>query len=254
MATRLSIGFLGLVLVLGGCVDSVIAPPDHGDEALEYALSFEAEPIRTLSETHLTLHVADEHGEAMMGIDGMEIQYRPAGGAEWAAIPMTIDGSTYAAHYTFMSSGDFEFRVMGEPMHQEDDHGGDHHSELEMMHEFHDDIHVERAHIDAGGYRVEYESFPGNVHAGQQVTLRFWVMEEEGDMHGSHTPIPGLTPTIRCVESDGMIHSFPGSGMMPGTYEASHTIDTFGDTRVALLYTGKDSNPAMAEFEIHVED
>lgn len=40
-----------------------------------------------------------------------------------------------------------------------------------------DHMEVGRAHQEVGGFRVEFETFPGRLHEGTEATVRFWVME-----------------------------------------------------------------------------
>lgn len=251
---KFKLGIVGLIVLAFaafGCADELVAPAEddgHNDE-LAYALTFGTEDIHTLSEVTLTLRITDHHGDGMTEFDDMEVQYRMEGSTQWdAGVAMMLQGTEFMGTHTFVTSGEYEFRIMGVPHH-----GDGHGHAAEELHHMEEHFHVERAHVEAGGYRVEYESFPGHVHEGLTPILKFWVMEMDSDASGNRAPIVGLDANMRCTESDGMVHNEATVETAPGVYEATHTIQSAGDTRVALLFTGSDSNPAEAEFEIHVD-
>lgn len=244
------VGLVALVFAAFGCADEVLAPDGHGhEEVLAFGLTFSTADIYTLSEVTVTLNITDDHGAAMTEFDNMEAQYRLVGSTQWdAGVAMMLQGAEFMGAHTFVASGEYEFRIMGVPHH-----GGEHGHAAEELHHVHEHVHVERAYVEAGGYRIEYESSPGHVHEGLTPILTFWVMEKGMDSSGNHPPIVGLNATIRCTEANGMIHNEPAVETAPGVYEAPHTILSPGDARVALLFTGSDSNPAEAEFNIHVD-
>ncbi len=244
------VGLIVLVLSAFGCADEVVAPDDHGSEGeLAFALTVGTEDIHTLSEVTLALRITAAHGDAMTAFDDMEVQYRVEGSTQWdAGVAMMLQGTGFMGTHTFVTSGEYEFRIMGMP-HHDDGHGHG----AEELHHVDEHVHVERAYVEAGGYRVEYESFPGHVHEGLTPILKFFVMEKDTDTSGNRPPIVGLNASIRCTEFDGTVHNTPTVESASGVYEAAYMIQSAGDTRVALLFTGSDSNPAEAEFEIHVD-
>lgn len=244
------VGLIALVFAAFGCADELAAPGDPGhEEELAFTLTVGTDDIHTLSEVALTLRVTNDHGDAMTEFDDMEVQYRMEGSTQWdAGVAMMLQGTEFMGTHTFVTSGEYEFRIMGVPHH-----GDGHGHAAEELHHMVEHFHVERASVEVGGYRVEYESFPGHVHEGLTPILKFWVMETNSDASGNRPPIVGLNANIRCTESDGTVHNEPAVEAASGAYEGPHTIQSAGDTRLALLFTGSDSNPAEAEFEIHVD-
>jgi hypothetical protein len=164
------------------------------------------------------------------------------GATEWQSISMTMSGDHFEGKHTFVSSGDYEMRAMGVP-HHDDGHGHD----PEELHHMDEHYHVHRANKDAGGYRVEYESFPGHIHAGETATLKFWVVDSNTDL-----PVGGLAPNIRCFETGGVEHVDASTEPATGVYELAHVVDTAGTTSISLLFIGADSNPAEVRFDITV--
>lgn len=231
-------------LFIAGCTDKGTEPVDThaGDEELEFTLSFNTLELETLDDTTLLLSIHDHHGEPMMEFDDVEMQYRMEGTVEWASIPMTMSGDHFEGNHTFVSSGEYEMRAMGVP-HHGDGHGHDP-EELHLMNEHY---HVHRAYVDAGGYRVEYESFPGHIHSGESATLKFWVVDRNTDLAAGN-----LSPNIRCLETGGVEHVVGATESMAGVYEIDHIVDMAGATAMSLLFTGSDSSPAEAVFDITV--
>jgi len=258
MFARICVVCASLLLVVG-CVDDITGPVDAPDDGYEYELGVSPGGLVTLDEMTLTLHVSDDHGGAMTGFNGVQLQYRAVDTAEWSTIPMNRSGAGYEAHHTFNSSGEFEFRAMrnqesdhGDDDHGDDDHGDDDHGPTVMMHEFHDPVHVSRAHRTADDHRVEFESFPGHVSQGSEVAFRFWVTE--GEEHSTEPePATGLSPSIECVESTGMVHRFDAVETSPGVYEATHIVEQPGDTEIRFEFAGQASNPVATSFRIQVE-
>lgn len=232
------------VLFLAGCSDNGTDPVDthNGGEELEFALSFDTPELETLDDVTLMLAIHDHHGEPMMDFDDVEMQYRMVGATQWQSVSMTMSGDHFEGNHTFVSSGEYEMRVMGMP-HHDDGHGHD----PEELHHMDEHYHVHRAHVNAGGYRVEYESFPGHIHAGESATLKFWVVDS-----GTEAPVGGLAPDIRCFETGGAEHVVGATESMTGVYEIAHVVETAGATAISLLFNGSDSNPAEARFDITV--
>jgi hypothetical protein len=114
------------------------------------------------------------------------------------------------------------------------------------MYHMHGPFHVGRAHVEAGGYRVAFESFPGHLHTGTASMLRFWVLEPgPGD---SWPPVAGLAPTIRVTESGTAPVDLVATETEAGVYEAPHAFNMAGAAKVSLLFKGADGSDAVAEF------
>lgn len=226
------------VFALAGCGDETPTGADHNDDEFGFTLTAAPEHFQTLSEVALTLDVRDHDGNAVMDFEEIHLETAIEESGDWDVVDLSPVGSVYEGTMVFHSAGEYEFRVMGMR------HAGHEPGEL---HHVQQHFHVERAHADAGAYRVEYESFPGHVHEGDPVVLKFWVMDEDA----GGAPVTGLSPQIRCSESVGSPHAFATVETAPGVYEANHTVTEAGDTRVALLFDGAGGIPAEAEFEFH---
>lgn len=230
--------------LVAGCTDKGTEPADthDGTEELEFSLTFDKPELETLDDITFNLAIHDHHGEPAMDFDDVEMQYRMVGSTTWRSISMTPMVDHFEGQHTFSSSGDYELRVMGVPHH-----GDGHAHDPEELHHMAEHYHVHRAYEDAGGYRVEYESFPGHIHSGQSVALRFWVVDRATDL-----PVSGLAPDIRCSETGGAVHVLAAIESSSGTYEVDHTVESAGATVMSLLFTGSDSNPAEVNFDISV--
>lgn len=227
-----------LALLAAGCSTKNPTAPEHHDDTFTFELTATPDHMSTLTPITFTLTARNDHGEVVTDFEAIQLERQMEGTTTWRAIALTLQGNSFQGVYTFTTSGDYHFRVMGSP------HGG--HEVAEMGH-IEQHMHVERAHMDAGGYKVEYESYPGHIHEGETPMLKFWVLD---DVTGA--PIPGLTSTMRCTEQGGAVHDFAVTESGPGVYEAAHLIEAAGETKIALLFTGADSQPATAEFTIEV--
>lgn len=238
------LGLLLLPLVVVACDDPLpTGADDHGDatEDLQVDLTLSPDHVHIYSDVTLTAAVSDHHGDPVTDFDEIFVEYREAAATEWNQIELTQDGSVYTATHSFTSSGDYDIRVTGQ---RPDD------SAPVVMHEMADHLHAARAHTEAGGYSVEFEAFPGHIHAGDTGTLRFWVVDESG---GSDQPVTGLTPDIHVTESDGSETTHAASaGSDEGSYEADHAFQNAEDASVALHFTGSGGGDAEAAFTIHI--
>lgn len=234
----------GLVLSVGACAENPsLAPSEHSEE-LSVDLTVEPDHVHLL-QTEAAFHVSvtDHDGAAVTDFDSLRVEWKPESETEWDGAAAHLHDGEYEAHNVFHSSGHYDLRVTG----QRPDH-----SDMSVMHEMSDALHVARAHAEAGGYRVEFEGFPGHVHAGDTASLSFWVMEQDTTSSGERPPIEGLQPEVHVTEADGSTASVAASETSAGVYEAEHLFQEGGDALVALHFTGSSGQEAEAEFTLPV--
>jgi hypothetical protein len=230
-------------MVASGCGKNPTEVDVHSDEFV-FGFTTTTQDVHTLTPIGFEVTVTDDHGTMMSDFDQFQLEHRLEGTTAWTTVAMTHNGSAYAGSETFVTSGEYELRIMGMAHHGH---------ELEELHHVEQHLHVERAHVEAGGYRVEYESSPGHIHEGESPMLRFWVMDVDADPSGVHPPVGGLTAQIRCAESTGTDHVFSAAESQAGVYESSHLVESSGDTRMGLLFTGMGGGASVAEFDVHVD-
>ncbi len=121
------------------------------------------------------------------------------------------------------------------------------HAAMETMHQMTEPLHVGRAHLEVGNYRVEFESFPGHVHEGDEATQRFWVMQAQADASGARPPVPGLAAQIECLDATGVAELHTAAEPEPGVYEALHVFGEAGSAKLEIRFLGQ-----AAEFSYDV--
>lgn len=233
-----------LLVVGGACAENPTTAPDQHNEELSVDLTVEPDHVHLLqTETAFHVSVQNHDGAAVTDLDSLRVEWKPEEGTEWDGAAAHLHDGAYEAHNVFHSSGHYDLRVTGiKPDH----------SEMSVLHETPDALHVAPAHAEAGGYRVEFEPFPGHVHAGETGTLRFWVLEQDTTSSGDRPPIEGLEPEVHVTEAGGQSAETSAAETSAGVYEAEHTFQEGGDARVAIHFTGSDGQPAEAEFTLPV--
>ncbi|MEX0599747.1 MAG: hypothetical protein WD423_06820 [Rhodothermales bacterium] len=234
---------LGLFLMAGCSENPTAVEEEDGHEDLSVELSLSDDHIHTLSPITFTVAVHDAHGAAFTAFDTLRVERQVAGEDTWRATDLIPSGGMFTGEYMFMSSGSYHLRVAG----RTHDHG-----HMEVLHAMHEPIEVARAHEVAGGYRVEFENYPGHVHEGQEATMKFWILEAERDDDGVRAPIEGLEVTINCEDASGKQESHTPEESEPGVYEATHTFDGNGEAHLSISYPGTDGEVAEADFHIPV--
>lgn len=230
--------------LLTACEGNPTAPPEEHDDELTVELEIAPGHLHILqTEVQVTVRVTDHHGEPVTDFEAIQVERLAEGSDTWGAIELARAGTAYVGTYTFTSSGDYQLRVMGQRPGE---------AEMMLLHQVHDPLHVARAHAETGGYRVEFETFPGHIHEGDDTALRFWIMEPEGDEAGNRPPIAGVVGEVHVVESDGSELGHALLEMGDGVYECEHTFQTADEAHVRLHFTGADGEPAEAEFHLHV--
>lgn len=247
MKVRHWIATLLVPLFLAGCADNPTQPAedDHDDPTADLTVKLElsSDHVHILSELTFTVEVTDHHGEYVTDFDVLQIERKAADSDTWRTTELERQGNLYVGTYTFTSSGEYELRVAGKRPQD---------ANLVQMYEMPEMIHAVRAHAEAAGYRIEFESFPGHLHQHDEATVKFWVMEQEKDADGNRAAITGLTPEIHCLEADGSEEIHDSAELEPGVYEATHTFESVGDFVAALHFVGVDGEQGEAEFTTHV--
>ena len=237
------IGWIGLwiaPLALVGCESNPLVV-DSAPEALSVDLTLSSAHVHTLTPVTLTVRVTDDHGTAVVDFEQLAVERREVGGETWRAIELERSGDSFVGDYTFMSSGDYELQVAGMR------HGE---TEPAVLHQMHEPLGVGRAHVNQGGYRIEFESFPGHVHEGDEAVAKFWVKLAEANDAGERAPIPNLTPLITFVEVGSSRHEqHQAVEHEPGVYEASHMWMSHGEARSEISFTGANGEAVSVSFQ-----
>lgn len=230
------------VALFGGCESNPTAA-EHSDE-LTVEFSFEPDHVHILqSEVTYSVRVLDHHGEAVTDFLLLEVQRLLEGDDTWRGTALELTGDTYQATATFSTSGDYQLRIAGQ-------RPGD--PELSVLHMVSEHLHAVRAHGEGGGHRVEFETFPGHIHEGDDATASFWIMEPERNAAGERPPIGGLITEVHILEADGSSFDLTPVESEPGRYDVSHTFATPGDCDITIHYPGMDGLEAEVTFHQHV--
>lgn len=230
--------------LLAACEGNPAAPPDEHDDELTVELEIEPGHVHILqSEVQFTVRVTDHHGEAVTDFELIQVERLAAGSDTWRPIELAVVGNAYVGTYVFNSSGEYQLRVMGQRPGE---------AEMHLLYQHAEPMHAARAHAEGGGYRVEFETFPGHIHEGDDVTLRFWIMEPERDEAGNRPPIASVVGEVHVVSSDGSEFEHALLDMGDGVYECDHTFEVPDEAHVRLHFTGADGQPAEVEFHLHV--
>lgn len=233
-------------VVAAGCVANPTAPAEEHEDAtadLTVNLVLSSSHVHILSELTYTVTVTDDHGNVVTDFDTLRVERKAADSDTWRGTDLELQGTSYVGTYTFTSSGDYQIRVAGRRSHD---------AAMVQMYMMPEMLHAARAHVEAGGYRIEFETFPGHIHQHDTATVAFWVMEQDQDASGNRAPITGLSPEIHCLEADGSEETHGAMEMTAGVYEAEHTFAHVGDFVAALHFTALDGSTAEAAFKTHV--
>lgn len=248
-----------VVLTTAACEDNPVLGPTGGSGpgSLFAELTLSEGHVHTLSELGYTVEITDEHGAAFTDLERVAVERRlvveeeeeghghaiaPADEEPWRGTDLELQGTSWVGTYTFTTSGEYEMRVVAQR------HGED---EAAVVYEMPDHMGVGRAHVEAGGYRVEFESFPGHLHAGGEAQMMFWILEQERNEDGIRPPVEGIEADIHCNESGGFAEEHHAHGEH-GTYSAMHSFQEPGDFLAEIHFTGADGHAASAEFLTHV--
>lgn len=231
---------LALAVWALGCSDSPTEAHDH-ELIVDFAMS--TEHVHTLEEITFTVTVTDDHGDYVTDFTTIQVERELEGTATWRSIELVLQGTAYVGTYTFTSSGDYHFRVVG--MRPSD-------TEAQVLYESPEHVEVVRAHEVVGSSRVEFESFPGHIHAGSDVVVRFWIMESERNAAGERPPITGLNVVIECGNPDltSEMHTVTDNG--DGIYEATHNFAEGGEGHIEIRFTDTAGVEQEVDFHVHI--
>lgn len=235
---------LAALLALTACESNPpLGPADGHDGAFDVTVTRDAEHVHTLGHgVTFTVEVTDHDGNPVTDFEALALERKLAGSDSWRAIEMEQAGDVYQGTYVFATSGEYELRVMAQ------EHGAE---SMETIHEVHDPLHVGRAHADLGPWRVEFESFPGHVHEGEEAALRFWVTEEHED--GESHPVEGLTPQVHVRnEATGQEVLVEAEEHEAGVYEVHHHFEEAGEVHGGLHAETPSGEAGEAAFHFEV--
>ncbi len=216
--------------------------PDH-DEELVAEVTFSAEHLATLTEFTITVHVEDDHGEHVTAMAEVRAEFRFHDTETWRAETLTLEGEEFTGTHMFMSSGEYDFRVIGIQLGQVEEF---------VLYEAAEHMEVERIHVEVGDFIVEFETFPGHVHEGGEAAARFWIMEAEADPDGHHHMMAGLHAEIHVTDANGAAMEHEAHEEEAGIYEAHHTFLEAGEARFEIHFEGMDGAEHHAEFHVPV--
>lgn len=228
--------------LLWGCHSNPVLV-DDGNLTAELVLS--SGHVHTLSEVAFDVVIRNGDGYAVDDFEAVSVERRSAGGA-WRSIDLEASGIGYAGTYTFTSSGDYDLRVMvtrhgtGEPVEVPLADGP-------MMH-----LEVARAHVEVAGHRVEFETFPGHIHEGDEVEVKFWILEPERNAEGVRPPVTGLDTRVLCFELGELVEEHQALDEADGVYQVRHLFSSAGDAAATLRFPDDDGDEVAASFEFHV--
>lgn len=241
---------LGLAILIGAfaltaCESNPLLGPagdGHADELL-VELTLSESHVHLLQPITLTVTVIDGHGEPVTDFETIQVERLAVGDDTWRGTELTRNGAVYEAEYTFASSGEYMLRVSGQ-------RPGEH--EMAVLHEMPEAIHAVRGHEIAGGMRIEFETFPGHLHEGDEATVKFWFLQPDRNEAGERPAIPGLDVTIVCNDAVGEVEEHAAVEESAGVYVAEHHFDAAGDFVARVEFPGADGSLATAEFTTHV--
>jgi hypothetical protein len=210
-----------VLLMASGCEANPILEPDpHGE--FDVDLTFPDAHLATLTAVEVEVGITDHDGIAVTDFELVALEHRPAGSTEWTAEALTLHEGHYATEVVFHSSGAHQMRVVAQS------HGSDH---GDVIHEG-TDVAVERVHMEVAGYRVEFETYPGRIHEGEQAEVKFW-LSEAADGHQMGGMMAEIHVEHHATASSMNYHADEHD---MGVYEAMHTFAEHGETEVAIEF------------------
>jgi hypothetical protein len=231
---------MGAVLLLG-CSDNPVTPDPHNDddEVLTAVVTYSVQDMYTLTPVTVEVEIKDHHGEHVTDMESVRVEFKRHEDAAWSGTDLAPDGDHFHADHVFMSSGEYEMRVMAQA------HGTPAATVIETE-GGHGHFDVHRIFQEIGNARVEFETFPGHVHEGEEIAGTFWIMEREQDADGHHHGMHGLAAEVHCVEVSGVEESHMADEHEEGVYEAHHTFSSAGEAHMTIHFPGD----AGAEHEV----
>ena len=233
-----------IVLFFTACSENPVADHIGGDENLMVSLSSSTEHFSTLTEIEFEVRLTNDHGVQLTDIGSMQIEYQRSGELEWEVITLERHEDHYSAGMMFMSSGEYQMRVSG------DLHGDGH---MDVMYTAPEMIDVERIHVEMGDVMVEFETFPGHVHEGEEVEASFYMMEmaASGGDHGG-SMMSGLSGDIHIMAPGDTAYEYNAEEHDAGVYSTHHTFLEGGDATFEFHFMDHHGDSIEVEFHVPV--
>ncbi|MDT8368777.1 MAG: hypothetical protein RQ745_06190 [Longimicrobiales bacterium] len=238
-----SVALLPLIAVLAACESNPVLV-DDGNLTAELTLS--ESHVHTLSSLDMEVVIRNSDGYAVDDFEAVTLDQKIAGDDTWRSIVLEASEHGFVGDYVFASTGDYDLRVMVTR------HGTTEPTEVPLMHSEMGHLSVARAHFEIDGHRIEFESFPGHMHEGQEVELKFWILEMEANEAGVRPPVLGLDPTIVCHEGGSPVESHPAHGHDDGVYEATHHFAEPGAAAATIRFEDGHGSLIEASFDFDV--
>jgi len=228
-------GALALLLPLAfaACDNSPTGPEEYATEELTAQLVISPDHFHIWETTGaFTVAVTDPDGRPVTDFEEIRLERQRQGATNWGSITLTRDGDFYRGTYTFEASGNYNLRIAGKRAADE---------ALKVLLTVTEPLEVVRAHATVGNHRVEFEAFPGHIHAGDSSVLTFWIASagtgHDGADHaqddvGMHlavrnifVTVGGSTTTLSVTESE------------PGRFTANHQFTAVGPAVVGIRFS-----------------
>lgn len=242
MRIHYSLALALLCPIASACTGNPLFPVH--DEELTAEVVFSLSELATLSQFTVTVHVEDHAGDHVTAMAEVQGEFQLHGDTGWNVMPLSLQGEEFVGTYTFLSSGEYAFRVIGVESEG---------SPEVILYEAVDHLEVERAHVEVGTYRVEIESFPGEIHEGAEAAVKFWIMDADGHQADHVHMMAGLVAEIHCTYADGTSEQHVPHEEEPGVYEAHHTFLEAGEAHVEIHFQIPGGGELEAGFQLPVE-
>ena len=229
--------------VASACTANPVFPDHDDDGGLVAEVVFSVEALATLSEFTVTVHVEDRAGEHVTAMAEVRVEFQHHDDTEWTGLVLSPQGEEFTGTHMFLSSGDYDFRVIGVKLGQVE--------EL-VLYEASEHMEVERIHQQVGDFIVEFETFPGLVREGTEAAVRFWIMEAEAANDGRHRMMAGLHAEIHVTGANGGAMQHEAHEEEAGIYEAHHTFLEAGEALFEIHFEGMGGAEHHAEFLVPV--
>ncbi len=168
--------------------------------------------------------------------DTMRVEFAAVGTSTWTRLgdlAFQSASNTYSSVLYWPVAGTFNYRLVG---HRPGDAG------VQVLSAPTGTSAPVRQHFDVTGttWRVEFEPSPGITKPGDNVTMKFYVMQAAANPDGTRTPVTGLQAnlTITCINpgattgTDKAVTESAG-----GTYSAICTVPMSGWAKAKLNFT-----------------
>ncbi len=231
------------VFLFTACSENPVADDHAGDDELNIELSLSTDHVTTLTEFELEVEITDHNGVPVTDMESVLVEYLFENDSEWSPVELEIHGDHYSGSYMFRSSGEYYLRVSGTP------HG---HSDLEILYTIGDPLNVDRIHQEMGGYKIEFETYPGHVSEGDEAEVKFFVSLEDHDGHGGNM-MTGLHAEIHATDTNGTPVAYAADEHGgPGVYSSHHTFTEAGETQFEFHFENPNGQEYIVEFHVPV--